>query len=42
LLFLLGDDAEKVAWHAIDRNLDLYACHKDIIRKVVDRLGAYW
>ncbi len=37
-----GDDAEKVVWCAIDQSLDLYACHKDIIKVVVDRLNAYW
>jgi len=38
----LGDDAEKVVWHSIDRKLELYACHKDIVKTVVDRLDAYW
>lgn len=40
--FLLGDDAEKVVWCPIDRNLQLYASHKDILRLLVDRLGAFW
>lgn len=39
---LLGDDADKVVWCPIDRKLQLYAGHKDILRTVVDRLGAYW
>ncbi|CAF1104204.1 unnamed protein product [Adineta steineri] len=37
-----GDDAEKVVWRSIDRNLELYACHKDILEIVVDRFNAYW
>lgn len=38
----LGDDAEQVVWCTIDRTLQLYACHKDIIYDAVQRLHAYW
>ncbi len=41
-VFELGDDAEKVVWCAVDHKLELYACHKEIIKAVVDRLDAYW
>jgi len=40
--FFLGSDAEKSVWCTIDRNLELYACHKEIIETVVNRLDAYW
>ncbi|CAF4488653.1 unnamed protein product [Rotaria socialis] len=37
-----GDDATNVAWRPIDRNIDLYASHKEILKRVVDRFDAYW
>ena len=40
--FALGDDAEKAVWRPVDRTLELYASHRDIIKAAVDRLDAFW
>lgn len=37
-----GDDAAKVKWMDIDRNVKLYASHSDMIREVVRLLDAHW
>jgi hypothetical protein len=37
----LGDDAARVKWFRLDRNLHLYASHDVIVRAVVKKLGAY-
>ncbi|CAF2052729.1 unnamed protein product [Rotaria magnacalcarata] len=37
-----GDDAANVAWRPIDQNIDLYASHKEIVKRVIDRFDAYW
>ncbi|CAF3769194.1 unnamed protein product [Rotaria sordida] len=37
-----GDECGKVMWCPIDHKLELYANHKDILKGVIDRLGAYW
>jgi hypothetical protein len=42
LFFIPGDDAEKVVWCPVDRTLELYACHKDLLKAAVDRLDAFW
>lgn len=44
LCFLIGDDAAKVRWIKLDRDLNLYASHEKIIRTVIQKLGAheYW
>ncbi|CAF1194187.1 unnamed protein product, partial [Didymodactylos carnosus] len=35
------DDAAHVKWYALDRDLKLYASHEDILRKAIQRHGAY-
>ncbi|CAG9773949.1 unnamed protein product [Ceutorhynchus assimilis] len=37
-----GDDAAQVQWMDIDRNLDLYASHSELLKTVIERLGAHW
>jgi hypothetical protein len=37
-----GDDAANVKWHEIDSSLNLFASHKEFIRKVVDMHDAHW
>ncbi|XP_067142573.1 ADP-ribose pyrophosphatase, mitochondrial isoform X1 [Centruroides vittatus] len=37
-----GDDAAKVCWTDIDSELQLYASHKDFLRKVAEHLNAHW
>merc|ERR1712096_546261 len=37
-----GDDAAKVCWMELSSKVSLYASHKDIVRRVVERLGAHW
>ena len=37
----LGDDAAKVKWHRLDRDLNLYASHESIIQTVIKKHGAY-
>lgn len=37
-----GDDAAKVRWTDIGGDLCLYASHSDLLRLVVQRLGAHW
>lgn len=37
-----GDDAGKVQWISIDKNLKLYASHKDFIEKVAKLHNAHW
>merc|ERR1719186_1273830 len=36
------DDAAKVCWMELSSKVSLYASHKDIVRRVVVRLGAHW
>jgi hypothetical protein len=38
----LGDDAEKVVWCPVDRDLQLYACHKTFLERAVQLLDAFW
>lgn len=37
-----GDDASKVQWMDISRNLNLYASHLDFIKMVCERHAAHW
>lgn len=37
-----GDDAAKVRWTDIDKELRLYASHSDLVHRVVQRLKAHW
>lgn len=37
-----GDDASHVTWMDIDRNLNLYANHKDFIEKTAKLHEAHW
>uniref|UniRef100_A0A224YQV3 ADP-ribose pyrophosphatase n=1 Tax=Rhipicephalus zambeziensis TaxID=60191 RepID=A0A224YQV3_9ACAR len=37
-----GDDAAKVKWTDINKELRLYASHSDLVHKVVQRLKAHW
>ena len=37
-----GDDAAKVYWMELSSKVNLYASHTDIVRRVVERLGAHW
>lgn len=37
-----GDDAAKVKWAQVSSETKLYASHSDIIKKVVELLGAHW
>jgi len=37
-----GDDAQAVRWMAIDSGIQLYASHKDFIRKVCEKLNAHF
>ncbi|XP_066140484.1 ADP-ribose pyrophosphatase, mitochondrial isoform X1 [Euwallacea fornicatus] len=37
-----GDDAVKVKWLDIDKSLDLYASHSELLKAVVERLGGHW
>ena len=39
---MLGDDADKSVWCSIDRNMELYAGHKEILHRVVRSLNAFW
>lgn len=41
LTFEAGSDARRVKWLDIDRDLKLYANHKDFVEKVVDILKAH-
>ena len=38
----LGDDASKVKWMTIDKNLKLYASHLDFIELTVKKHDAHW
>ena len=38
----LGDDASKVTWMTIDRNLKLYASHQDFVKKTAEKHNAHW
>ncbi|XP_031631486.1 ADP-ribose pyrophosphatase, mitochondrial [Contarinia nasturtii] len=40
--FEAGDDAGSVRWLDLDRNIELYANHHDIVSKVAERLNAHW
>jgi len=37
-----GDDAVKVQWLDIDKSMQLYANHKDLLKIVVNKLNAHW
>ena len=37
-----GDDAQAVQWLAINSGIELYASHKDFIRKVCEAHGAHF
>ncbi|CAN8021972.1 unnamed protein product [Ixodes persulcatus] len=37
-----GDDAAKVRWTDVGKELRLYASHSDLLQKVADCLGAHW
>ncbi|XP_068226980.1 ADP-ribose pyrophosphatase, mitochondrial isoform X2 [Palaemon carinicauda] len=37
-----GDDAQAVKWQDISSQLDLYASHRDFIKKVADKHDAHW
>ncbi|XP_050304005.1 ADP-ribose pyrophosphatase, mitochondrial isoform X2 [Anthonomus grandis grandis] len=37
-----GDDAANVKWMDIDRSLALYASHSELVKTVVEKLGAHW
>lgn len=37
-----GDDAQNVRWMDIDKNLNLYASHYDLIKNVAERLNSHW
>ena len=37
-----GDDAAKVKWMRIDKELELYASHNFLIRRVVELHKAHW
>lgn len=40
--FEAGDDAGNVKWMDVNRNIQLYANHRDIVNKVIERLNAHW
>jgi hypothetical protein len=44
LLFfcLKGDDAIQVEWKVIDKNLKLYANHRNFIEMVAEKLDSHW
>lgn len=42
LKFQAGDDAGNVKWLDIDQHVNLYANHRDIVQKVVEKLDAHW
>lgn len=37
-----GDDAGNVKWMDLNQNINLYASHKLMIEKVVQKLNAHW
>merc|ERR1712126_626715 len=37
-----GDDANAVRWMRVDRNLDLYASHNDLLKKVAEMHNAFF
>ena len=37
-----GDDAAKVQWTELSRNLNLYASHTEFVKKAVDLHNAHW
>ncbi|XP_076042899.1 ADP-ribose pyrophosphatase, mitochondrial [Oratosquilla oratoria] len=37
-----GDDAKSVKWMDLDKELELYASHKDIVHQVTLQHGAHW
>lgn len=37
-----GDDAGKAKWMDLNKNVELYASHKEIVEIVVARLKAFW
>ena len=42
LKFEAGDDAGKVKWLDLNREVQLYANHKKIVQNVIDKLKADW
>lgn len=40
--FEAGDDAGNVRWMDVDKNLQLYANHSEIVKNVIKRLDAHW
>lgn len=42
LKFKAGSDAKHVKWLDIDRNMNLYANHKDFVERVAAGLNAHW
>lgn len=42
LSFAAGSDAKNVKWLDIDRNLNLYANHRDFVKTAAERLDAHW
>lgn len=40
--FQAGDDAGSVKWMDIDKDLNLYANHREIVSKVATHLTAHW
>jgi len=39
---LKGDDAIQVEWKLIDKNLKLYANHRNFIEMVAEKLDSHW
>jgi len=37
-----GDDAKNLKWQEINKDILLYASHKDFIRNAAEKLGAHW
>ncbi len=37
-----GDDAQALQWMDVDATVDLYASHKDIVKKATEELDAHW
>lgn len=37
-----GDDADRVRWMMVHRDLRLFASHRSFLKTVADRLDAYW
>jgi len=37
-----GDDAASICWMELNKNVKLYASHKDMLEMVVEKLNAHW